>query len=307
MRQPCSVAATMASMCRECRCEANRILNRVGLVTGEKAEIEIMAFFASPTGGGQVPELPLMREIQVLLRDIPASQQSVVPAPRWPLDVHSGLRKEAPRVLQFSGHTARGSLCFHSAAAEGLASLPDWRGWHDVLGRNKAERLEGVVLNACSSLRIAVSIVRHRSTSHLQAVCWATKVESCAATHFMHGFYKCIADEIGCPIERAFAAGRDRIETRFVTGDPEEYLHPPGHDHDDKYDPKCPGCKPPCAGIPLLLSKRSWRGVLEKVEAERKCYCKQAPCACPLSWIQAELARPDEELLDYTAYSGSWA
>ena len=142
MRQPCSVAATMASMCRECRCEANRILNRVGLVTGEKAEIEIMAFFASPTGGGQVPELPLMREIQVLLRDIPASQQSVVPAPRWPLDVHSGLRKEAPRVLQFSGHTARGSLCFHSAAAEGLASLPDWRGWHDVLGRNKAERLE---------------------------------------------------------------------------------------------------------------------------------------------------------------------
>ena len=228
-QDPSCIAAAMATLCSECYDEAAGHLAKVGRGDADKQELELLAFFSSPEldpFGRRVPpnqQLQLMREIKQLQEAIPAAQQTVVPAARWPDDVKKQLAKVAPRVLQFSGHGVKdghaGRLVFQSG--DGLPSMPPLVDWVSLLQRDQADRLEGVLLNACETAGIAAALVRARTTEHLAAVCWATKVDNKASVTFTKGFYERMGTVVGCDIAEAFQAGVDAFTKKYNIGDPD--------------------------------------------------------------------------------------
>ena len=124
-----------------------------------------------------------------------------------------------------------------------------------------APELKGLVLNACSTVEMARRI--HQSLPHLSIVCWEGKVLDGAAKVFAGGLFKAIADgaEGATSVATAFDAGRAAfLRAGYREGNPDLYLHPPGHGHlslgKNLYPWKsCPGCNPPVHGEPRLVSK----------------------------------------------------
>ena len=73
--------------------------------------------------------------------------------------------------------------------------------------------------------------------------------------------------DAGLVIEDAFKAGCDSfIQQGFRFGDPEEFLHPPGHPHNYRPDyAQCDGCTPPVHGECILL--QSSGGIVSMTKA----------------------------------------
>lgn len=93
-----------------------------------------------------------------------------------------------------------------------------------------------------------------------------------AARSFARGFYDvigtCLRANAAIDIELAFRAGIERFqEDGFELGDPEMYLHGPGHPH--QWAPQlhgCYGCIPPVHGQVLLL--RVIKGELQHLSSD---------------------------------------
>ena len=68
---------------------------------------------------------------------------------------------------------------------------------------------------------IAAALVRARTTEHLAAVCWATKVDNKASVTFTKGFYERMGTVVGCDIAEAFQAGVDAFTQKYNIGDPD--------------------------------------------------------------------------------------
>ena len=123
-----------------------------------------------------------------------------------------------------------------------------------------APELKGLVLNACFTVEMAHHI--HQSLPHLSIVCWQGKVHDGAAKVFAGGLFKAIADgaEGATSVATAFDAGRAAfLRAGYREGNPDLYLHPPGHVHLSVNKIRdwrsCPGCNPPVHGEPRLVSK----------------------------------------------------
>ena len=101
----------------------------------------------------------------------------------------------------------------------------------------------------------------HESLPHLSIVCWRSRVHDTAAKVFSRGFYNAIASgaEGSVSIATAYDAGRAAfLRAGYCEGNPNEYLHTPGHPHVVKRIAEwrqCPGCNPPVHGQPVLVAK----------------------------------------------------
>jgi len=88
---------------------------------------------------------------------------------------------------------------------------------------------------------------------NLTIVCWRGKALDAAARAFSCGFYAALAKDE--PPAVAFDAGRAQMSlSGFCEGDPDDYLHPAGHEHlraPRRRD--CPGCNPPVHGEVVLV------------------------------------------------------
>ena len=184
-----------------------------------------------------------------------------------------------------------------------------------------APELKGLVLNACRTEQMARRI--HSSLPHLAIVCWSSVVHDGAAKTFSSGFFKAFAD--GAPgatsVSTAFDAGRAAfLRAGYCEGDPEAYLHPPGHEHRCVKFPQwrsCPGCNPPVHGSPCLVNnankakqaaaaaaaaevrraeeRRAEREAAAKAAAEKKAAAEAAATATIRAHLNRGVAKPDDE------------
>jgi len=137
------------------------------------------------------------------------------------------------------------------------------------LGGDVLKRLECIVLNGCKTDGIGRHLLSIAPA--VSVVCWCTLAEDNAARAFSLGFYKAVQEMLNqerqsrsnqkpyevarFPILEAFEAGCDSfLRDGYHFGDPDDYLHPPGHPH--QYRPnftECNLCSPPVHGECLLL------------------------------------------------------
>ena len=240
--------------------------------TAERRRVEIAAFFANPRG-----DLRLFREIQDLFSAFPTKRAPLVrPAARLN-DIAALLATDVcPRLIAFSGHAFCGPghefggfLLFEVDPNEPDVTESDVQSRRPrepsgdsmirLLSPQVAPELRGLLLNACRTEPIANEI--HRALPHLSVVCWRSIVHDTAAKVFSKGFYSAIAEkeEGVVSVSTAFDAGRAAfLRAGYREGNPEDYLHPPGHPHTQQRIPgwkQCPGCNPPVHGLPVLVSR----------------------------------------------------
>ncbi|KAL1511449.1 hypothetical protein AB1Y20_006248 [Prymnesium parvum] len=246
---------------------------------------QILALFSNPSvsreqrqGGIRLQPLKLGKEMQYLLRAIPAVYLDIQPAATL-VDAGAALEVHRPRIVIFSGHTHNGGLAFEDShgTLEASGTTASARKFVRMLrGAYKADSvaddesneraLECVFLNACTSLALARLILSSPELSGLTVVCWETITEDGAARRFAQGF----CDDLGrrlrglngahpdeLPVDIAFAAACRAFEQHGHSwGNPADYIHPRDHPHrtalPDKYW-ECTGCVPPVQGIVLLL------------------------------------------------------
>lgn len=286
---------SMLSAEPQCRPSAAELLSkavwRAADDTIERRRVTVAAFFSNPRS-----DLKLMREINEMLAKIRHSRREVRPAARLS-DVERVLDELLPKMIAFSGHELGGHLLFEpdarpaapAAAAPAVAAstvtpassaaastattvpaalyggpaVPHADEFIRLLCPAKAPELQALFLNACKTERIAREI--HRSLPHLCIVCWRGLVLDAAARAFSSGFYAAIAKDE--PTHVAFDAGRAEMSRRgFREGDPEDHLHPNGHEHQriaSRLRPRdCPGCFPPVHGE-VVLVRSGGRGAVE--------------------------------------------
>jgi hypothetical protein len=222
---------------------------------GGRVEVALLALFSAPTHarfvsptkrkpncstgkGGEakgeliiqpLPPLQLMREIASLQRALPANQQQVCPAARWPNDVEKALSRVSPRLVQFSGHgdailrgPLAGALAFEYD--DGCLHTPDPSSFIRLL--HGLPRLQAVLLNGCKTHILAKRIIE--SMPHLQVIAWSTVVHSRAAEVFAEGFYQELgrqlhAGEEPLSVVAAFKHGQQLFASRgYIEGDPEK-------------------------------------------------------------------------------------
>ena len=197
-----------------------------------------------------------MREIVELLGAIKKHKREVRPAARLS-DVARVLDEMLPRVIAFSGHETGGYLLFEPDAPSSAPRAapisrrtPHADEFIHLLCPARAPELQCLFLNACKTERIAREI---HASLNLTIVCWRGKALDAAARAFSVGFYASLAKDE--PPAVAFDAGRAQMSlSGFCEGDPDDYLHPVGHEHlRAPRRRECAGCNPPVHGEVVLV------------------------------------------------------
>jgi hypothetical protein len=151
--------------------------------------------------------------------------------------------------------------CSGGGAGAGAGEWEREGGGEEEEEEEGGRRLECLFLNCCNSAALAAEI--KRALPRLRVVFWSTLVEDGAARAFARGLFDAVGEALRarpprqCGIGEAFARGRQEFaRAGYVEGDPERFLHPPGHPHTTAAAPPpvgCAGCRPPVHGQPVLL------------------------------------------------------
>ncbi|KAL1495167.1 hypothetical protein AB1Y20_017032 [Prymnesium parvum] len=264
----------------------------------EGREVELLALFSNPCVTSDLRSsiqaglrpLHLGQELKFLLRAVPKQFVSVEPAAALS-DAAQAVKEHNPRILLFSGHSFMGTLAFE--LPDGRIDLPQPSQFIHLLQADVAPRLQCVFLNGCCTAELGYQIVQE--IPELMVICWSTITEDASARVFAQGFYDAvgafIADGDSVQLELAFWAGLERFRKEdYRLGDPEAFLHPPGHPHLRHLpQPNCDGCHPPVHGCVVLF--KNHRGQVHRLRMGTKDrLAHEDPAVSPrTAWLPASL------------------
>jgi hypothetical protein len=174
-------------------------------------------------------------------------------------------RTKGPLVVFFSGHTFLDEPLFEDDA--GKMSLDDIEAVKTMF----AADADCYVLSCCKTDVFGRKIVDSFQSGSRKPfiIVFRSLIEDDAGTMFMSGIFHFL-NERASELKAAdtdhkkelflqmFKTAVDHMKNNgFATGDPESYLHPPGHPHMYKPDLKCNGCTPPVYGLPAFWNWRT--------------------------------------------------
>tara|TARA_B110001450_G_C17560051_1_gene456378 strand:- start:165 stop:968 length:804 start_codon:yes stop_codon:yes gene_type:complete len=213
----------------------------------------LCCFYADPVAPMQLNLKPLkmltheMKNVINLLSPVDAH---VEPATTLD-DMEMRLKQFSPQIVMWSGHALGDSIAFEKR--NGRIDLPPAAQLQKAF--NKELKILAII--ACGSSNVLKTL---EFLPGVIGIGFEFVVEDSAAKVFVQGMMnkiKLLIDGfIRIDGNQVFEAGLESfLEAGYKSGDPSEYLHPPGHPHTYRpvLDGSCEGCTPPVHGKPFII------------------------------------------------------